>query len=531
MNKSEKYIIADLGVIRKKGVNYFLDSHPWPVNDSEYHEFVECVTNDYSQRLLDCSDEVLFDISLVEMAFVSNLLHIMHYNFATEFCKENGIRFDSSEESNIFLHPNWTDIGNFYVNSDFPHGKSIRFIRRLVKNYVFNRHSSIFNFFKWIFKRSNVIGIGSFDSIKKEYINKQEKFCDHIDWPDLVDKSRLLFNKRKKNSEEVEEFTIKALEKIVYPFIKYLKEYDSKFTKSIDFESILYAWEKRFKDAYIIYSGLKLLKIPEKLLVTEVGKPFHKIISMSFSRSGCKVLSFSHGNDSALLNQKWLNQVLISHCNFYILETDEMCERFKRVGKNRALERKTLTQYLSLNSDIYLSLRNQYVEHPNKTDSIMVMGYPMNLYRDYDEAFMFFHYKLTLEYSLMDLLSKAGYSVIYKAHPDRVAEISGIIDEVVENIIIEPFERVWKEAGVLIFTYVSTTTFCYALNLPIPIVLIEHKDTPWNKGMRDVIEDRIEIVPADIVEGRVQIDSRVLLNAIETAKRKVNMDVAKKVTG
>jgi hypothetical protein len=161
----------------------------------------------------------------------------------------------------------------------------------------------------------------------------------------------------------------------------------------------------------------------------------------------------------------------------------------------------------------------------------MVMGYPMNLYRDYDEAFMFFHYKLTLEYSLMDLLSKAGYSVIYKAHPDRVAEISGIIDEVVENIIIEPFERVWKEAGVLIFTYVSTTTFCYALNLPIPIVLIEHKDTPWNKGMRDVIEDRIEIVPADIVEGRVQIDSRVLLNAIETAKRKVNMDVAKKVTG
>lgn len=159
------------------------------------------------------------------------------------------------------------------------------------------------------------------------------------------------------------------------------------------------------------------------------------------------------------------------------------------------------------------------------------MGYPMNLYRDLDEGYMFFDYKFRLEVYLAKTLHAFGHTVVYKAHPDRLKEISGLMDDFVHEIIADPFEKVWRKAEVLIFTYVSTTTFCYALNLPIPIVLVEVEgSTPWYNDMKELVEKRVAIVSAKI-DSDVDLSNNEFIKAIDVAKDRVDLNIARQITG
>ena len=64
-----------------------------------------------------------------------------------------------------------------------------------------------------------------------------------------------------------------------------------------------------------------------------------------------------------------------------------------------------------------------------------------------------------------------------KAHPDRLLELGDIYHGIAKKVIAEKFEDVWHKAEAVIFTYATTTTFGFALNYPIPIVLIEAENT------------------------------------------------------
>ena len=132
---------------------------------------------------------------------------------------------------------------------------------------------------------------------------------------------------------------------------------------------------------------------------------------------------------------------------------------------------------------------------------------------------------------LADMMHSSGYHVSYKAHPDRLKEIQSIMSCVSDKVVELPFEDVWREAGVLIFTYLPTTTFCYALNLPMPIVFVEMPDTPWYKNMRNIVEKRVSILTVKVIDEKFIIDKRELFGAIDEAYNKVRQDVSTEITG
>ena len=284
---------------------------------------------------------------------------------------------------------------------------------------------------------------------------------------------------------------------------------------------------KRFLEAYKIYSGLILISIPESLLVTEVGKPHSKLISLAFQRKGCKVFNFHHGNDSGLLNKKWAYQSLFAHCNNYVVDTKVICNRLKKINSKQTSIRKEKTNFISVNSNYYANLRK--LPHRTNSKKIMLMGFPMNLGRYSYDSYLFFNFKIKLENTLIDIMRDSGCLVGYKAHPDRLEEIKSVI--LVDDIVEQPFESVWSDAGVLVFTYVSTTTFCYALNLPIAIVLIEMPETPWYENMREIVEKRVEIVKTYVTDNQINICHNELINAINLSKNKVDLNVAEEITG
>ena len=260
------------------------------------------------------------------------------------------------------------------------------FLRNKFKNIVFNKHLSIDKIFYGIFTDSEVAGIGSNDRIKQEYVINNNLFCDNKGGSKFINDALLLYLKNTDNSS-ANNFSELVSKGVIEPFMREIRNSGLIFVKDVDYDAIERVWLQRFLDAYKIYKGLFLIDMPKTLLVTEVGKPHSKIITLVFQRRGCKVLNFHHGNDSVLVNQHWTYQLLFSHCDNYVVDTEVMRKRFEELSVDNKNIRKKATKFISINSNYYSKLR-KYTHHTN-SGKIMLMGYPMNLSRYPDGAYLF----------------------------------------------------------------------------------------------------------------------------------------------
>jgi len=527
MMQGDKFLAVDLKDTREKGFEYFIKSEAWPVGEEEFHKFHNDTMDLYNNIVSNVDDE-FFDIALVETTFVSNIIDICHYNYIQQYCLIENINLNHGEESSPYLKPDWQFLGCYYLDLYTVYNKIKGFVKNNIKNIVFNRHLSIGNFVQKFIMGSGVVGIGSNDRIKQEYITKHKIFCDNRDINYFIKKAIYSFSKNESsyNKSRVYSFIHKE---VVTPFILGMQDTDSLFIKGIEWKVIEKVWMQRFLDAYRIYKGLYLIDIPKVLLVSEVAKPYSKLITLAFQRKGCKVINFHHGNSAAWLNLKWGYQSLFSHCDNYVVETEVMRIRFEKLLHDTQINiRAKATNFISLDSRYYSNIRKQQNHIDSKV--VMLMGYPMNLTR-YATPYDFFYYKLPLEHMLAEIFKIAGFSVCYKVHPDRLKEAGSIMNGVTDKFESLPFEEVWRNAGVLVFTYISTTTFGYALNLPVPIVIIEVPGVPWYKNMRELVENRAAIVQANISGGRINVDHNELISAIDIAKSRINLDIAKEIIG
>ena len=180
-------ILPDVSAVKKAGIDYYNNNYFWPVPEDEYHEFIEFMYSTYVELISKLDNDKVYDIALVEYTFlVSELTGIFHYNYVKSYAKMEGISIDDATESYAYLYPDWNLIGSYYSKISFPHGGIMRGVRRIIKNIFFNKHLSKFKIISKLISRSNTVGIGSYDAIKKSYIEKEGIFCDHRDWIDLI---------------------------------------------------------------------------------------------------------------------------------------------------------------------------------------------------------------------------------------------------------------------------------------------------------------------------------------------------------
>ena len=85
----------------------------------------------------------------------------------------------------------------------------------------------------------------------------------------------------------------------------------------------------------------------------------------------------------------------------------------------------------------------------------MLVGFPFDPSRYDIENNLFFYKILLLEYQLIKTLKDSGYHVIYKAHPDRLSEVQGLFNDLVDEYFSKPFEQVWRSSDLILFTYTT----------------------------------------------------------------------------
>jgi hypothetical protein len=526
VNRGKK-ILCDLESVRENGIEYFLENHGWPVSEEEFHSLADSLRDTYIALILQQDDE-LFEIAQVEFSLVGQLLHIVQFNYVKNYARDERKEIVLGRDAKQYIDPDWQQIGDYYRSQmQFPFGLFKRKLRRIVKNILFNKHLGYWRLIQGLLFSKSVIGVGSYDRIKREYIEKNLLFCDHIDWPDMI--GIVDFSREEKQAEE---FAENFMERIAAPFLHKIRESGGLFARGLPYGEIKSIWRRRVTDIYRVISAIRPMEA-DKLLVTEAAKPFSKVITAGFRKNGGSAVHFSHGNDSGLLNQKWLHQTTISHAYRYVFETKKICSRFKCSSPNRPIESRTESTFESIQSGIFKELREKNNFSSSISGEVMLIGYPMNLYRNPDEAYMFFNYKLHLEYKVIAALREIEEveKVVYKAHPDRLPEIKGIYEDHVDEINTEKFERIVGKDVVLIFTYVSTTVFCYAINLPVPIVLIKIEGTPWYDAMDQTLSERVAFVDCHYVNGIPCFEKDRLRQSLIEAKSKINVDVAESITG
>jgi hypothetical protein len=390
----------------------------------------------------------------------------------------------------------------------------MRVIRRIIKTFIFNRHLNFVQFIKGLLTGKSVISVGSYDRLKKEYIEKESLFCHHYDWPDV-------FRQNSGFDEDVNIQTLKIHKQVVSPYLEFLVTLDPIIFSEELVKNIRTSWNNRIKNLVSLFYNCTVFDTSKIVLITEAGKPHSKIISLVNNRHNVKTYCFHHGSDMGEVIQKSSHIKDTSHCRYFIVPSDGAKTAYIKNYGNIAIEKRTGTSYISNESTFYkeLYVGNLDKKTNSKINSVMVIGYPMTPYRPMEEVGLFFYIRLEFEHRLMTELKNRGYRVLYKAHPDRLSEITGFFENLVDEFLVEPFERVWDKADALIYGLTSTSTFGYGLCTNLPITLIDIDGTLWNKKQKKHLKGRISFVPAKLNrEQKIEFSIDSLVDTLKNPK-------------
>jgi hypothetical protein len=509
-----------MSAIKENGFESFCQNYYWPVPNKEFNIFSEFIHNTYVDLILGIEDDSLFDIAHIELSFVANLLQIFHYNYVNEFSLNNNIELLHGQEVEDLLNPDWSNLSRFYSSPKPSFGKVKRFVRRVAKNIVFNRNLSIFDILKSLNNKDKAIGIGSMSPLKMEFILNKRIFTSHYDYFDLINIGTRV------DTHIVEKHALFFEKNVVDRFIDILQKNRSLFTNNIDFDALKSCWKRRFYDVSRLYFEVVNTKYKSNsIFISDMATPFHKLITLAFQRSGKSVYCFHHGNDAGFSIQMSNHERTISHCHTFVVPTDGIQRVYERIYSKSAVERRTGTKYLSINSSFYNAIYSKNQTHKNtRVKKIMLMGYPMNHRRYPFENGLFFYSQLDLEYRLITTLKSFGYYVIYKAHPDRLKEIGGVFNNV-DEYITQPFEAVYKKADLLLFTYTSTSTFGYALTTNLPIILVDSANKYRDPDQYKLMQSRVNILDAkEDTHMKIQFNEKSLINMVSNENVYKNFD-------
>ena len=162
MNNSDiSAIFTDISAVRDVGLESFIDNYFWPVSDNDFHDFIEFINEEYVKLALKLENDLMFDIAMIETSFFSQLENIFHYNYVKEYSKDKSVDLMFGDGSKYFLYPDWNEHSNYYTKLRFPHGLLIRYLRKIVRNVIFNKNLPIKKYIYGFFSTPKIVSVGS----------------------------------------------------------------------------------------------------------------------------------------------------------------------------------------------------------------------------------------------------------------------------------------------------------------------------------------------------------------------------------
>jgi hypothetical protein len=514
---NKKRYPADVFGVKKIGVTTWLDEYFTPVTGKEYSIIYNNVVDIYMEKFCaQENNEPNYWLGVSNIKIASVMAHEIFNRLKIVRLKEAGY-------GSIIGKKEWK-VNDFKLNKDI--FNSLKYKTPSKKNRFKGYIKMGLYFFKSTFarlykKRTMCYNFGYIPDNMNTYIYENNMVSGYF-YPSFLLNNDRNFKHNDDLTYATKQFVLEVIEK--YDFLNKDKEF---FMKEIDeiFQQSSHYFEKNLK-------FIKKHKLGT-LLAIGLGSPLHRTLIAAWRLSGQKVVGFSHGNNYALS----VEDVYIEHDGLSItpelivasqghkLMLQELADEYRhnkkikmaRINFNRKSHYKGLFNQL------------QKKNAARRIKKIMLIGFPMNSFMYPGTPSNYSLSNLRLELNIAKCLKNYGYEVVYKAHPDRLNEVSGIFDGRVDEISTDLFEDVYDSVDCVIFGYSGTTTFGFCLLTNKPMVLINTEEIIWRFNTKSLLEKRCRIVNAEVNNNdEINFDELELKKAIDNSVNQIDYEIVHK---
>lgn len=510
------HVPGDIYAVKQLGIESWRENFWAPIPDGVFMELVDASFKLFDRVYLSLDSSLDRDLLLCDFSFYVICLQHLHAIATRSEVERKGGRYIEGALAQELLNPDFNALASAFRPESL-RKNDLRFqARRLLKRLRFNAGAG-FAQAVFPFARRNAWSIGSWSRLKDDYARRHGLGCDHHYMSTLL-------REKKPVAAELPARVEDSLNELAHGVAELFSE---RFDCNMDVDSAWSCWKQRLRDLNAVYGGCVTGRAPETVLLAEVARPLHKAACLGLRRAGAKVVGFHHGNDVCNVYETISAYVEFSHCDVFVCPTRASARFHAEEYATAGISSETPVEFDSVETRKYLELREEVGGEPSSEQirSVMIMGYPMNAHRYTGNPADWFYHQLDLELSLIDDFRSRGIKVVYKMHPERQQEASGIFEPVCDQVLVEPFETVWRQADAYVFGCTSSTTFGFALCLNRPVIVLDIAGRRWNPDAYGLLSRRCEMVPAWFGEGdRIEYDRNAMARAVDMPRIPLDMD-------
>lgn len=514
--------------VKKYGVEEWLRNYWAPVTGKEYQAIYEGILSSYICELNALQDTTAYWIAIsnIKIAiFVSmhifnslKLLRLRELGFThvTGKTKESiAEKINSPVDFSIFKLIDGHAFDNLFLENVKDLLRTIKYNWRETVDINFHKNFLAPHFFAG--SRTNKLIVS--------YCHEKGISPVQI-FPMFFGRNALSRSNIKKELDLMKEFTCAFLDRAIklHPAIKSLKAKGLQDALVNCFKHSLFF----FHNSLFFLKHVKKKTLP--LLMDTIGHSTQRLFCSAWRYSGGEAIGFVHGNGYCTpYRPTGVTDGYISVLNQYVASTKGQRDLLERAARDFSLGLEMDVVFSHAKTNFYYPLFEKLQKGPpvRSIKKVMIIGFPMNeqMYPWFPEGHALS--RLQLELRVVKLLKKSGYYVIYKAHPDRLAEVKGIFEGYADKVLTsERFEAVYSMADCVLFSHAYTTTFGFALLTRLPVVLFVTKGESWFPRAFDLLNKRVSVVGATPDDsGSLNFDEKELLSAIEKSAHNINYEI------
>jgi len=502
---AESAAALDIDGVAALGLENWRRGYEWPVSDDEFDELARTATDAFLDAVESLSGREQ-DLVKADIGLTAFLLQHLHLSVAAARLRHGPSGLPCGSHVAAHLTPDWPAFGKSLAAAPqgiFGFGLKAR---ALAKAWLLNDSAPLPARLAACCGRARTWALGSRLPLRAAYLAEPAEACRFVTLEDFRPAAAAPL------SGALQRALRGAVQKICGPASRMLPA-------PIDIEPIVSAWTSRLNDLNALSAAVdRIGRLPEKLLLTNSGLPVYRALAMAMGRRGVEVIGFHHGNDMGGQYYPAGDLVELLPVDRFVVPSDA-CLRWRQAAYARSrLSRIQPVQFERVADPSYGQWADagRKAALPRSVKSVMIMGYPPNWIRYPDLAGHWSLAQLDLEISLIETLAAAGFTVLYKAHPEWEAQLKRLFANVNCEFVGGHVEDCWQRADAFVFPRTTSTSFGFALCTNRPIVLLDMPGQEWVEEAYALLARRCRMVPATVDKGvHIRFDKQALVAALK----------------
>jgi hypothetical protein len=301
------------------------------------------------------------------------------------------------------------------------------------------------------------------------------------------------------------------------------------YRRGIDFQSTWKEWEARLIALWGQYWRYRknVGQIEATIHLCGAGNVNRRLLALAWQRESAKVLSYNHGGNLHLAEQKYYFLLQEAPWTEIVCPTQQIAENMQETYQNLSMGENyspLITRHLKEGACKSTSATPRQAESNGSsrcTNRVLIVGFPAHAKRYLYGSGLFFYFRLDLELQTAAHLLASGYEVAYSVHPEYTGVIEPYFQKIGARVVIESFELVCRDYDFLVFTDTASTAFGNAIKGSQNIVLFCQARGGLRERAFCALCKRVGVVPLywnD--EKRLIFDPAQLDSAIENVSHK-----------